>query len=114
MCASRTTLIASDGAEREGEIKSSFVDRRTYRRRRLMDLSRMLPVLGGLLLAVPLMWPQRAESPDPMPMSTVLIYVFSVWLLLILLALFFGLAVRRWAHHWIDAPHAPVDDAEGP
>lgn len=78
-----------------------------------MDLSRMLPVVGALLLALPLMWPQGDGDVAAKPMSSVLIYVFSVWLLLVVLAAFFGLAVRRWAPHWIDAPHAPVNDREG-
>ncbi|MBT8152838.1 hypothetical protein KMP13_02840 [Epibacterium ulvae] len=106
-------MIASDGAEREGEIKSSFVDRRTYRRRRLMDLSRMLPVFGALLLMLPLMWSPSGTDAPTWSMSAVLIYVFTTWVGLILLALVFGMAVRRWAYHWIDAPYAPTDDREG-
>lgn len=114
----RTTIIAADGAERKGEVASSFVDRRTYRRRRLMDISRMLPVLGALLFILPLMWlPQLSSTNDAQdqlswPLSSVLIYVFSTWIVLLLLSVFFGLAVKRWAQHWMDDPK-PTQDTDG-
>ncbi len=73
----------------------------------------MLPVFGTLLLTLPLMWAPRTGEASTWSMSSVLIYVFTVWVGLILLALVFGMAVRRWAYHWIDAPYAPMDDREG-
>ena len=56
-------MSRGDGAEDEGETAAPVVARKTYRRRRLMDVARLLPVLGALLFAVPLMWP----DPDPYP-----------------------------------------------
>lgn len=54
-----------------------FVERQTYRRRRLVDAARALPVLGVLLWLLPLLW---AVPEEPTSASTGLIYVFSVWL----------------------------------
>lgn len=74
-----------------------FLERPTYRRRRLMDAARLLPVLGALLLAVPLLWP-RASVPDPsatpVAMSVAITYVFAVWLILIVMGAVFGFFVR--------------------
>lgn len=66
-----------------------FLERRSYRRRRMMDALRLLPVLGVLLWMLPLAWPTPSAgpvTPDAMAMSTAMIYVFAVWLLLIALA----------------------------
>lgn len=79
-----------------------------------MDLSRMMPMFGGFLFVLPLMWSHDADTDHAWSMSSVVVYVFSVWAALVLLSLLFGMAVRRWAYHWIDAPHAPADDLEGP
>ncbi|WP_299930296.1 hypothetical protein [uncultured Pelagimonas sp.] len=54
-----------------------FVERQTYRRRRLVDAARALPVLGILLWLLPLLWAVPETSTRA---STGLIYVFAVWL----------------------------------
>ena len=56
-----------------------FLARATYRRRRLRDAARLLPVVGVFLLAQPLLWPQGGAGP-------VVVFVFVVWALLIGLA----------------------------
>lgn len=94
-----------DGAGRQGEITAPFVERRTYRRRRLMDTARLLPILGAVLFAVPLMWPDPDPYPAPgshggMRMSSAITYIFLVWAGLIIVSIAFGAAVRRWAEHW--------------
>lgn len=53
-----------------------FVERQTYRRRRIVDAARALPLLGLLLWWVPLLW---ALPTQPVSASTALIYVFAVW-----------------------------------
>jgi hypothetical protein len=58
-----------------------FVERQTYRRRRLADSARALPVLGLLLWLVPLLWGLSGEAPRT---SAALIYLFGVWIALIL------------------------------
>lgn len=61
-----------------------FLARRSYRRRRMMDAARLLPVLGAALVLVPLYW-----RPAPGTAETGL-YLFALWTGLILAA--FGLA----------------------
>ena len=64
-----------------------FLERRSYRMRRVLDAARLWPVLGLCLWMVPLLWPQPGTSDaavDPMPMSAALSYLFGVWALLIL------------------------------
>ena len=60
-----------------------FLERQSYRQRRLMDAVRLLPVLGLLLWMVPLAWPlaqSGAEGgPESVPMSVALKYLFGVW-----------------------------------
>ncbi|MCZ4352979.1 hypothetical protein O4H61_10685 [Roseovarius aestuarii] len=53
-----------------------FVGRRTYRRRRMADAAALLPVLGTLLLLMPLLW---AGGQDGARTSDVMIYLFCVW-----------------------------------
>lgn len=98
-------LVRGDGAGHQDEPNSPFVERGTYRRRRLMDMARLLPLLGVLLLAVPLLWPNPDPYPAPdtaagMPTSAAITYIFLVWAGLIAASFAFGVAVRLWAGHW--------------
>jgi hypothetical protein len=61
-----------------------FLARRSYRRRRMMDAARMMPVLGAVLLMVPLLW-RTAETPEP-DTARGAIYLFAVWTVLIVAA----------------------------
>lgn len=54
-----------------------FLERESYRRRRIGDAARLLPVLGLILLLVPVLWASDNKT------AVALIYVFSVWALLI-------------------------------
>lgn len=60
-----------------------FLERQSYRRRRLVDMIRMLPLIGALLWAVPLLWPSGDESATPT--SVAIIYLFAVWLGMVVL-----------------------------
>lgn len=60
-----------------------FLERRSYRLRRMKDAVRFLPLLGLALWMVPLLWPAQGDS-DPMKMSTALQYIFGIWVLLVL------------------------------
>ena len=113
-------MIRSDGAGDKDELRTPFVERRTYRRRRLMDISRLAPLIGALLFLVPLLWARQELDPsaDVVPgsqsgssMSSAMIYIFSVWIGLILFSFGFSIAVRRWAVHWTGkgAPTETVD-----
>ena len=86
---------------------SVFLERRSYRRRRMMDALRLLPILGGMLFMLPLFWPNAdGTGADAVPMSTAVIYVFVVWMLLIL-----G-SFALWRVLWFGRiPEAPDPDA---
>ena len=62
-----------------------FLARRSYRRRRLIDAARLLPVLGFILIMVPILWrPGASEAPDTAFGG---LYLFAVW---------FGLIGAAW------------------
>ncbi len=58
-----------------------FVERRTYRRRRLVDAARLLPVLGVALMCLPLLW--IGEHLTPTSTTYAMIYIFGLWLALV-------------------------------
>jgi hypothetical protein len=71
-----------------------FLARIPYRRRRLRDAARLLPVLGAFLMILPLLWSppgtgMRLTSGD-------VVYFFLIWIVLVLAAAAFasGLAGR--------------------
>ncbi|MBO9449176.1 hypothetical protein J7426_02830 [Tropicibacter sp. R16_0] len=72
-----------------------FLERQGYRRRRLMDAARLLPLIGAGLFAIPLLWPGTAETEAPYSLSSAIIYIFGVWAGLIILAALFGYGARR-------------------
>lgn len=83
-----------------------FLERRSYRKRRLMDAVRLLPVVGALLWMVPLIWPVVGEGDvPPQQLSNAAVYVFGVWVLLIVLSAFLRRAIK--------APDAGVSSDEG-
>lgn len=72
-----------------------FLERQSYRRRRLIDAARLLPILGGVLFAIPLLWPRgQGGGADPVPTSSASLYIFAVWAGLIVLSGLFGYLVR--------------------
>ena len=97
----------------EQKAPSVFLERQTYRRRRLMDAARLLPVLGALLFAVPLLWPAAndAGGAAPVPTSRAIRYIFVVWALLILGNVWFGLLTRGWSGAGRSGD--PVDATDG-
>ena len=50
-----------------------FLERQSYRRRRLGDAARLLPILGAILFLLPVAWTEAAGT------GSGLIYLFSVW-----------------------------------
>jgi len=89
-----------------------FLERRSYRTRRMMDALRFLPLIGLCLWMVPLLWPLpevegaavQASGADPMPMSTALRYLFGVWL---------ALVIVTWALWRYTRGQAEADAAQG-
>ncbi|MEX0340213.1 MAG: hypothetical protein AB3N11_14380 [Arenibacterium sp.] len=74
-----------------------FLERSSYRRRRLRDAARLLPILGVFLFFLPLLWPEQTSEAGGAPpaMSSAITYVFGAWAALILLAVVFGQIVKR-------------------
>lgn len=61
-----------------------FLNPGHYRRRRLRDAARLLPVGGGFLILLPILWaPGETARNDTAPDG---IYLFAVWAVLIGLA----------------------------
>lgn len=69
-----------------------FLDRALYRRRRLRDAARLVPVVGLFLLLLPLFW--TVDSRVSLSSGDVL-YFFGVWLFLIALAAAFAPGLRE-------------------
>nr|WP_309501580.1 hypothetical protein [uncultured Roseovarius sp.] len=62
-----------------GEVaRAVFYERRTYRRRRMVDATRLLPILGVVLFLIPLLW----QGEEGARTTDVMIYIFGIWALL--------------------------------
>ncbi|MBV1895146.1 MAG: hypothetical protein KUG70_01720 [Rhodobacteraceae bacterium] len=79
-----------------------FLEHQSYRRNRLADAARLLPVIGAAVLSVPLLWPGAdsatvlAGEAEAVRMSKAILYIFGTWAGLIALSVVFGMAARRW------------------
>ena len=72
---------------------TQFLARDSDRMRRLMDAARMLPVIGLVLLLLPLM---RLDSGSESPATAAeAVYLFAVWIGLIVIAFIMSLWLRR-------------------
>lgn len=58
--------------------RSLFLEKQSYRRRRLADAAKLLPVAGAILLCLPILWADDARTAGG------LVYIFGVWAALIL------------------------------
>lgn len=75
-----------------GLRSSVFLERQTYRRRRLIDLIKMLPLIGIILWLVPLLWPTEGE--DRVSSADAIIYIFVIWFILVLVKALSARALR--------------------
>ncbi|MEP4194627.1 MAG: hypothetical protein ABJL99_03235 [Aliishimia sp.] len=78
----------------DGRIEpGTFLEKRSYRRRRLTDGLRLLPVLGLWVFMVPVFWPEGSDGDGAgaVSMSGALVYIFAAWCGLIAVC---GLLVR--------------------
>ena len=69
-----------------------FLQRASYRQRRIRDAAKLMPFLGIILWAIPLAWSRGDGSNDVGTAG--LIYVFGVWVLLIVATGFLAAKVR--------------------
>jgi hypothetical protein len=59
-----------------------FLDRPRYRQSRVRDAARLLPVVGAVLLSLPLLWGGASDADAPTN-SGALLYLFGAWAALI-------------------------------
>lgn len=78
-----------------------FLARAVYRRRRLRDAARLLPILGLFLLLLPLMWGDVTGAGA----GQTVVYVFVIWAILIGLAAYLAPGLAR--------PEADVEPDKG-
>ena len=88
-------------------LRPLFLARHGYRRRRIMDAARVLPILGLFLFAVPLLW--SGEQGNDASTRVGVVYLFAIWLGLIVVALFLSLFLR----HDIAKPDTESDEDAG-
>ncbi|MEL7097473.1 MAG: hypothetical protein AAGM84_01465 [Pseudomonadota bacterium] len=73
-----------------------FLERRSYRRRRMLDALRLLPLVGVGLFLMPMLWPAApSEVGEPVSMSAAVLYVFFAWLALIVSGALLWLGLRE-------------------
>ena len=61
-----------------------FLERQSYRRRRIGDAARFIPFIGGVLVMLPLLW--QTGGPGAVSTVSAFLYIFGVWALMIVLA----------------------------
>ena len=86
-----------------------FLERQTYRRRRLMDAARILPVLGFVLILLPVLWTRGAA----LSAATEAIYLFVLWLLLVIVAALMSRPLRSALGRETEAEAHPKAEGEG-
>ncbi|HQU66660.1 MAG TPA: hypothetical protein PLI43_00520 [Albidovulum sp.] len=86
-----------------------FLARKSYRRRRMTDAARLLPIVGVFLILLPILW-QPASTPAP-DTGYGVAYLFIVWTLLIIAARVISHFVASEADASEDAPDAGDDAA---
>jgi len=89
-----------------------FLARHSYRRRRMIDAARLLPVLGLFLVLMPILW-RPAATPEP-DTTRGGIYLFAVWLLLIAAAFVLARLLSSPAERGRDADATDAEAVEEP
>ena len=71
--------------------RTRFLQRRSYRQRRVADAARMLPIAGLILMLLPLLFTGgEAGETEPVRTSQIGLYIFALWV--VLMATAFGLS----------------------
>ena len=88
--------------------RTLFLARASYRRRRLIDAARLLPVLGAFLFLLPVLWaPAEGMNGTGRDTATDGLYLFAAWAVLIVFAALMAPGLRA------DAPADDPDPAKG-
>lgn len=72
-------------------LRPLFLAKGVYRRRRLRDAARLLPIFGLFLLMLPLLWGEA----DGKGADRIVVYVLAAWALLIALAAYLAPSLAR-------------------
>lgn len=80
-----------------------FVERETYRRRRLIDAARILPVAGLVALLLPVLWSQSGQTST----ANEALYLFGLWFAMILAARMMARPLREEVERDAAAPPTP-------
>ncbi|MEV8468515.1 hypothetical protein AB0T83_17195 [Fluviibacterium sp. DFM31] len=75
------------------ETKQLFLARQTYLRRRVIDASRLLPLLGLFLFLIPLLWDDVGSGREAF-LAEKLLYMFAVWFSLVAVAAVLAFKLR--------------------
>lgn len=86
-----------------------FLPRPEYRRRRLVDAARLLPLFGGFLVLLPILWAPAATNARDTAGDG--IYLFIIWAVLVCLAAWLAPGLAEAADD--DAEVDPDDDVGG-
>lgn len=70
-----------------GESRVNYLERSSYRRRRARDAARLLPLLALVLFFIPGLW-QASSKGNGVSTTDALIFLFSVWMIVIVIAAF--------------------------
>ena len=82
-----------------------FLERQSYRRRRLGDAAKFLPIIGAVLFLMPVLWSDNARTAGG------ILYLFFVWALLIVVVAFLS---RHLAGTEPGSEAGDQDKPEGP
>ncbi|MFT6452116.1 MAG: hypothetical protein ACJA06_001606 [Halocynthiibacter sp.] len=85
-----------------------FLERRSYRRRRLIDMARLLPVLACFLWMIPLLW---SSGEGTARTGRAMLYIFSIWIVVIAISAFLS---RRLARTEAEDPAQNGAYSQGP
>ncbi len=72
--------------------RTEFLERNSYRQRRIRDGARMLPMFAAVLMVLPLMWPR--DTADQSLTSSGILYLFGLWFLLVVMAFVLSRTLR--------------------
>ncbi len=87
-----------------------FLEPRSYRRRRLIDTLRILPVCGLVLFLMPLIWPSTPQ--DGVPLSLRGVYLYGVWFALVILTGVLSARLHAQMHERAPDPRSPGSAAQ--